>query len=257
MRTTFFKSAILTILTLSLIACGSQNGSNSSIQTRIVNGSVVDPIASPQILKVVVNAEAPNQSLCTGTVIGSNSILTASHCVIGADRVAVEVDSVLIPASRVELFPGYVESPELNAIFNDLAVIQTATPLGKPALPILFGTPVVEGSRIGIYGFGLDENREFGILKSGSMTASLVTPNHLFADFDGKEANACNGDSGGPATAEILDESGQLVAVGIVGIVSSGRIPDCSAGDTTLFTNLQEPGVIEFLSSIVPDLAVI
>src|SRR5690606_3934671 len=136
-------------------------------QTKIINGIDVDPAVSPQMVEVLLTFPDGEGGLCSGVIIGREKVLTAAHCFLhdGAMPVGVRAGGVIYPVSEVAAAPGYREDSENVAICSDVAVV-TADGLSLPALPILLSAPLTEGSSVNVYGFGLDENGEFGTLKS-------------------------------------------------------------------------------------------
>jgi secreted trypsin-like serine protease len=256
------KVALLVATATLLLACGEGNGGGTPAgtltDTRIINGAVVDQVASPQITKIILTDASGATSLCSGTVLSATQVVTAGHCIVDTSAVKIEIerpDATLVVVAKAVVHPGYVRNLEVSAIFNDIAILETAEPLNLPPLGVIASRPMVVGDSIGIYGYGLDENGEYGILKGGTMTLAVVTPNHLFAPF-AEASNTCSGDSGGPATYTLTDDAGNVTAVGIVGITSSGTVADCSKGDVTYFTNLQSADVFNWLVSVVPGVVV-
>ncbi|MCB0321633.1 MAG: trypsin-like serine protease, partial [Bdellovibrionales bacterium] len=122
--------------------------------------------------------------------------------------------------------------------------------LPGPTLPLLGSRDIQNGELVSIFGYGLDENQKIDVLKSGEMKVSGVTDNHIFAKFDGAGSNTCNGDSGGPAIYTFTKDGREIDAV--VGVVSTGEIVDCSAGDTTLFANAHSSSNLSFITQSVP-----
>jgi secreted trypsin-like serine protease len=259
------KSSLKKFLSLSLIAgllthCGDAPTSEQNdpyISQRIINGNEIDPTAYPQIIKLNLTLSDGSAGICSGTVIGSNSVLTAGHCFPSGIRSASieKSDGSSVAITKVYVHPGYTENLVVNAIFNDVAIAKTSTPIGLPALGIIASQTPTSDDLIGIYGYGYDEDRNLGTLRSGTMSIDLVTDNHIFATFDDL-SDTCNGDSGGPATISLTDATGQITAVGIVGITSSGSKSDCSQGDLSLFTNVQTPGVLNFIKKYAPEVVI-
>ena len=245
-------------LLLTLAYCGSNNSSDEfqSKDQKIINGTAVESSSSPQIIELFIQFADGSNGICSGTVIGDNDVLTAGHCFVQPITSAqvVKGDGTVAEVSSVNIHPGYREDASVNAIFFDVAIAKTNIPLNLPVLGILASQSPQASEMIGIYGFGLDENQTSGVLRGGNMQIDQVTPNHIFAVFDNL-SNTCSGDSGGPATYNVLDPSGNISAVGVVGITSSGSVEDCGPGDLSLFTNIQHPDVLSFIATLVPEAA--
>lgn len=247
------KSLLITSLLIS-VGCGGSGGSNSHVEAticpRVINGETCDPVGSP-IVELNIISPKGAVSLCSGTVISSTKILTAAHCFLATNVSAIVVNNgtSLIDAVAYSIHPDV--RVETNSIINDVAIVQTGSAINSPTLPILIGTSPQVGDTIGINGFGLDENGELGTLRGGTMKISNVTPNHVFAQYDGELSNTCNGDSGGPATYTING------AVAVIGITSTGVKTDCSEGDESLFTNIQSSSVLDYLSNVAPEIGIL
>lgn len=252
----------LVVVALSLTACkggsskvsASVNGGDTqaTVSSKIINGVPVDQTISPQIVQVNVYFADGSTALCSGTSIAPEYILTAAHCFNDAVlATSVVVAGAELFGDTVVTHPDYFVNLEVNALFNDVAVLHVPG-LTIPSLAILSSVPVAEGAVVFSYGYGLDENAESGTLKNGPVSILFSTENHLFSEaFDGSNVDPCNGDSGGPAVLGFTDINGTF-AVGIAGIVSSGTVEGCAKGDMTLFTNLQNPSVAEFIRANVP-----
>jgi secreted trypsin-like serine protease len=253
----FSKITILTAASLFLTFCGSSNNTKVTASTKdakIIDGSEQDSLLSPQILRLDIVFNDSTTGFCTGTVIGTNSILTAGHCFAGGVKSATasKPDGTLLPITQAFVHPAYSVNDQVNAIFNDVAIVKTNTPLNLPVLGLLVSSQLSAGAIVSIYGFGVDENGNSGVLRAGTMELNTVTANHLISVFDGL-SNTCNGDSGGPATYTQQDGNGAVVSVSIAGITSSGSLENCDQGDVSLFTNLNNPSIISFISGLVPE----
>ena len=223
---------------------------------KVINGTEINNLYSPQILKINIIFKDSTSGFCTGTVIGADSVLTAAHCFTDGYQSAniSKPTGETVAVNQVMIHPDFLVNKNLGAIFNDVAVVKTSAPLNLPKLGILVSRQVETNELIEIYGFGLDENGTYGNLKTGTMQIDTVTQNHLIATFSSL-SNPCNGDSGGPALVNVLNSDGSLKSVSIAGIISSGTLEKCQEGDINLLTNLHNPSVINFITSLVPEVA--
>ena len=248
---------------LALAACGgggsgtSTASSGSGPSVKIINGVEVSQADMPQYVKVFKQDSEGAWSGCTGTMIASRAVLTAAHCVDGAQIVAVQTDGNDGPLFYAEQwFVGAEYGTSEDVSHADIAVVITALPVGRPTLPLLASRMPEPGEQILVVGFGVDdaESGEFGTLRAGLMTVADVTDEHVIVEYDGESSNVCFGDSGGPAVYFIKDGE-QIVAAGIAGVVSAGTDPLCEPGDVTYYTNVQP--FIDAILAIVPETGLI
>jgi hypothetical protein len=196
----------------------------------------------PYVGTMVVEIEGERFSICSGTLIDSNTFLTASHCtafpeqVLETDRVWVSFDSVFDPVTST-LLPGTTNThPEFGfsgpggfSDAHDIAVIELDAPVGgiTPAqlpteglLDDLKADRELKGATFTAVGYGavretrrmawqslLDNNeRRFGLQSALALRPFWfqLTMNEATGD-----AGTCFGDSGGPhflggATSNLL-----------------------------------------------------
>lgn len=231
----------------------------SAVGLRIINGAACSA-PSNSIVRLTLFAADGTVNLCSGSLISSDRVLTAAHCFLLAPVVAVDLDvgGERSSGTLVSVHPQARIDTSNLAVFNDVAIVQSAEAFSSPVLPILLSTSVEVNDPVLIYGFGLDENGDAGALRAGAMTISGVSENHLFARFSGEGANTCNGDSGGPALRFNQATDGTASSLSVVGVTSSGDpTTQCLDGDTTLFANVQNSEILDFILSVAPEAGVI
>lgn len=250
------KKIFLLGLIATLLGCGGGSSSNDApgpVLPKVINGSEVSLDISPQFTAINITYSDGTSGFCSGTVIDGDSILTAGHCLRGPIT-GISLAGALgtIESASYLAHPGYFEDFNVGAIFNDVGIIKTKSPHGLPALPVLASVASYADEPFSVYGFGLDENQNYGILKSGAAQIQIATPNHLFGPvFTGGNVNPCDGDSGGAAIVFVTLPGGEFTA-GIVGTVSSGTVEGCAPGDMTYYTNIQNPGILSFILENAP-----
>lgn len=185
-------------------------------------------------------------SICSGTVIADNAVLTAAHCVTGS----VRADTVIVGGSRS--LP--VSSVRPNASYNeaiqesyDLAVVFTAGSLGVPAVPVLLSRSAQPGEMAVFAGYGGDRDQggTTGVLRAGMNTISRIGPDTITLDFTGQGSNTCGGDSGGPI---LVRQGSEWV---IAGVTARGS-GDCEVAGDSIWSNITFPEGAALLTTVVP-----
>jgi secreted trypsin-like serine protease len=188
-------------------------------ENRIVGGTAFKQV--PQI-GALLYRQKPH---CTGTLIGSKTIVTAGHCVQGfrADLMgfgvganAWEPESTL-PVASMHAHPGYRAEP-LGT--HDIALVFLAenAPFAPLPLPTKSDVETALRSRqaLAFIGYGYATRPDGIKYRLGYKARTDMAPREVdpftFVYGD-SERNTCNGDSGGPAL--LVPESGSPILIGI------------------------------------------
>lgn len=218
-------------LLLAVLACAQTppppEGEASATGSPIINGRRTS--AYPEVVAVVQIASGDFiAGLCTGTVIGNNSVLTAKHCIFnGTRQVATSSLRIFIGSSlpsRVSTSPSsfrtvtaiattpgpYTDDDLTNG--TDIAVLTTGTALGTPIREVARST-ARRGAPITIVGFG--RNR-VGSTDSGTKFEGTTNVGETYVQVFQTmgTSRTCQGDSGGPA----FDAAGRVIGVTSFGV---------------------------------------
>ena len=225
---------------------------------KVVNGNLEFAQAS------VVMVRDQTGALCSGTLIGCRTVLTAANCfctdpatglvLTGAQCAA---NTNLLDPSKYSVFfqhapPMAVEKITVNPSFlfeenqeqSDVAIIRLAEPVdGVAPTPISRVSRPLNGSAGKIVGFGRDSvTNDLGIKRTGAVIVegcgTVPAAKNLcwnYADpvgAPGTDSNSCDGDAGGPMLADF--GTGAVVA----GVMASGTSAECTAPDEAWNTDV-------------------
>jgi hypothetical protein len=212
-----------------------------------------DPVSNPAAeFPEVVPVFIGSDSLCTGTLIQQQIVLTAAHCVYGVDQsISVGVNRItLVDGGSIQVDASWYH-PRYDSISgqNDIALLHLVKPAGVGQLASLPKySKNFTANKFLLLGWGDDQN---GQLTNGLNRLSLVNQLSNSKKVFGNRFNqktmigagryfpdeaiyggGCNGDSGGPLYKGEFG-SGKVV----VGITSFGRT-GCNTKAPTIFTKV-------------------
>jgi len=162
------------------------------------------------------NLTSTDGSLCTGTVIGPHTVLTAAHCLAAQPLGTIQVISIL--SGTTATLPGIVASSFMfdpswnpNDLFSghDIGVVHTTNTLPFPVC----GRGAVNTSLlVRLVGYGSNTHADTGAGTKRQVTTNIVDFDDLLILDGNSNQQTCHGDSGGPAFQTI---NGQEVVVGV------------------------------------------
>jgi secreted trypsin-like serine protease len=194
----------------------------------------------------VVTIVGSRGTFCTGSLVASDLVLTAAHCVLpGAEyKIVIPGESPprLQDVRRVVSHPQFnVEAILAHRASADVALLQLAVPVPASKAPLALGAPTIPitaGTRFTVAGVGVarrGEGKSGGTIraadlavtgKPGTLQIRLVDP---LTSNTREGLGACTGDSGAPTFEE---QGGQAVIVGVVSWSTGANNSDGCGGFT-------------------------
>lgn len=177
---------------------------------------------------------------CTGTLIGSQWVLTAAHCSRGIDDTdgRFTVGGQTYSTEQIFIHPNYRPRKFNSNKANDIALWKLSEPVvGVDPSPIFRDTPQV-GTLLTLVGFGSGgslqgETGDYGTKRVGTTPLEKVTKTRIRWVFDQPtDSNTGHGDSGGPAFIQV---SGTFY---VAGVTSGGTKQNASKGDHSFDTRV-------------------
>jgi secreted trypsin-like serine protease len=219
----------LPALALSLLSC---------VPAQAIVGGAREAGATGNHLVMIVGARGDRVTLCTGTALARDVVLTAAHCVApkGQYQVLAAPGAKPLAIARTAHHPRYDPRHYASGrVTADVALLKLAASLPARVTPAMLdngGAAVTAGDRLMIAGFGVaaaGRDESAGVARAavlvvtgrpGSLQIRLVDP-----ATRGERAGlgACIGDSGGP-----VFRSGSPLRV--LGVVSWSTGPAESEG---------------------------
>ncbi len=219
----------------------------------VVGGTTLDPKRFPQVVTLA--------DVCTASLIGSDRLMTAGHCISYVDPgvTTVRVGGATYVVKRVARHPRFrYQLPQIPAEpYRDVALVELDRPVPDVTPLRISGATVRAGTRVTLFGYGTpdpDRLDRFGTLRRAELVVRGVgTCRRLLERAlrgQGKQfrgaamlctqgprpgkpyASGCNGDSGGPLLS--TTRYGTLV----VGIDSWGIACGALDGDPEVFVRM-------------------
>ncbi len=249
-----FLVFLLVLLSFSCISCTKDDDNNNSggddnnvthnsaceelgisKNFKIIGGTTCSTAKSPIVEILVTNSTGTG--ICSGTIISSNTVLTAAHCFEdNVTSIKVIAGGKTYDATGYAVHSQYLKnpSPSSTAIYdrNDLGLVQIGSAFGITPIPVITSRSPSVGESLMVAGYGQDESGTTEVLKATYMTVSEVFTSGFVLPYDTTHTNVCFGDSGGPAFGYV---NGVL---GVFGVTSSGTVTNCLEGDKTFFPKI-------------------
>jgi hypothetical protein len=176
-------------------------------------------------------------SVCTGTLIARNVVITAAHCVAGSKQIAVAYHEagqpILQLTTGVATNPGFSKNAKVSL---DLALLRLQENMPMRFSPARLdggGAAQAVGDNLTIAGFGLSvetDPKSAGTLRTAEVRLlPRLFPRFLRVGLDGDLSRLaiCKGDSGGPVFATV--NGGRVLAGVVYAAEKTGKATICGA----------------------------
>lgn len=193
---------------------------------RLPAANVADACQWPTVVSFRAGEEK-----CTGTLVHSEIVITAAHCILAGTPERVRFGEEFSPESRsVDVAECWARAEfELDADpAQDLAACRLVAPVADVPLTPLLGAcetteAITPGADVTLVGFGIpDTGGEFGT-KRHAFTRVVEAPRDDGTFVAGDDAvNGCDGDSGGPALVRLADGTWHVAGVLVYGPACGG-----------------------------------
>ncbi len=212
-----------TILSITFLLCG-------SAQALIIGGlemNAHDPLQQSTAAMYEPSGNGAGGSLCTASLIGKNTALTAAHCVQKGSYAPMMIfgsnvrsaDSVHLPITGIAVNPTWEKNRGRGMDQGDIAVVKFQGKLPPGYHAATLDSPkneIKKGESVILAGYGVSNARTHegsGILRKTSVSVAAVRKGKSEMIFDQSHGRgACHGDSGGPA---YLQRGQKMILAGV------------------------------------------
>ncbi len=218
-------------------------------RTSVINGQEAAAGTFGYMAFVVVS-NGQEGDLCSGTVVSSNVVLTAAHCVLNDTfsvvrnpaNVAVVTGNVdwaspertVSAVSRVAVDPSFTYTvPGYAPVHGDVAVLQLSAPVSAPPVKLATAQTWNSGTEAVMAGWGKVTASGGAVETLRVGEAAVQAPEYCRSksshfesawslcalDYPDARYSVCNGDSGGPLL--MLGPAGEPLEIGVASYVVS------------------------------------
>jgi hypothetical protein len=198
------------------LGCVGQEPAPSMRENAIIGGASDTSITSVGLLLIGLSGSTA-RTICTGTVVGSKTVLTATHCLNPKENTKFRFRNINYDIAEMVRHPSWNGSKSKYKNDIGLILLTKALPNVTP-VPLARNAPKA-GDAIKLVGMGKTSSsaQDEGVLRSGETKVAGVAGGVLGYFTVSGQPNICNGDSGGPAFA---DEGGKQVVVGVASAIT-------------------------------------
>lgn len=238
--------AKVTTFLLLIILCSVTPSISVAAQARVVGGKQAAANSAPFIVSLQKSDKQKNIHYCGGTIINTNWVLTAAHClsskslvmntILVAGSILVDGSSSTVQKRNVDyyvvhdLYTGGAAPYDIGLVYTKTAFTWSSA-VKAAALPKAQAIPTGSAS---LYGWGSTSTTAVDmfpstlqVVNSLPLITNSVCEKNLGADGSNvHETNVCTGDSNGGKSICKSDSGGPLIQDStLIGIVSWGKMP--------------------------------
>ena len=222
---------LLAFTALALAACGPDDGDqNLSHEVASRGGTITHgtPYSGHPSVGYLLVPKGGAMSLCTATLVGKQTVLTAAHCIPPGTPVTFVLGSQHYKAAKTIQHTSW----NTSSLANDIGLVILQSPPANVTPSLVTKTAPNTGLKILLIGYGITTTygKDSGVKRMAyNYIQKVYSTRFSFSGSGGGVGNTCQGDSGGPAFATVGGREEQ------VGITSAGADP---CGSTSLDTRV-------------------
>lgn len=211
-RTSFLLTLSLSLLSSASWARGNAVSTMPNTLPAAIFGGVEVKAMEESSTHAVMLLNQESGGICTATVVGKKTLLTAAHCLpqnkdpnyllafFNISPFVSLAESMPVHVARMEIHPLYKNRSLFTSI--DLALVILDEPIPEDYYPVLLPTKdlgmVAKEQKVELMGYGQTDQGSSGELRKVEVAVSR-TDAFFFEVDQGLGKGICDGDSGGPA----------------------------------------------------------
>jgi hypothetical protein len=253
-RSIFPILALAAVLTSGLPASADSSIDPDLLIIRGIEVPPADPVATTTV--AILNQSQGEISLCSGSIVAPDLVVTAGHCV-GPERTGMRLvftTDIRKPGARVVAVAGYVRPKNYGRMVNEQDMDDIALIRFEGGLPPGYGvarllddpSALKNGEKVTLAGYGVTNGHPStdpsmagaGVLRKVDVTIAQAAYGKTEVVMDQSHGHgACHGDSGGPA---FLKRGGDYLLFGVTSRGTAVGAEECAGA--SIYTSILAQG---------------